>query len=245
MDDALLTAKALVEHAPSNVDALIELVTQPDLPGAGALERVQWILKITASDWPGMHMGLFPADDSGFPRALADERFYQDPQMWAKFVQGDARFTKQMGHFLTAVGLRLAALPRFVKLNLIIGHEKFGDGRFMGFVRQFVRATHRDRKRFRAAVAADAAGDAAGREALLSAIFESRREALPDPKRIGNSLVDLRLSVKGWRFADELATGRLSTRAEAAEWLRREVYDPSRTRANVSGKRMSAGNQSG
>src|SRR5215213_4412647 len=101
MDDTLLKAKAIVEHAPSNVDALIELVTQPDLPGASALERVQWILKITASDWPGMHMGLFTPDDSGFPRALADERFYLDPQVWAQFLPPPERMTKQVGHFLT------------------------------------------------------------------------------------------------------------------------------------------------
>lgn len=235
MDAHRAAAQAIIDRAPSNVDALLELFARAELPGAAALERMQWILKITASDLPGMHMGLFPADDSGFKRALADDRFYQDPRYWAKFVPGDARHSKQMGHFLIAVGLRLSPLPTFVKLNLIIGHEKFGDGRFIGFVRQFVRATARDRRRFLEAVAADAAGDEAARERLLQAIFRSPREALPDPRRIGNSLVDLRLSVKGWRLGDALAAGQLATRAEAAEWLRREVYDPARTRAQAGG----------
>ena len=230
-DPRLATVHSLIEHAPSNVDALLELLTRADLPGASALERTHWLLKLTASDWPGMHMGVFPADDSGFKAALGDDRFYQDPHDWAEYVQ--KRETKQVGHFLTAVGLRLNALPRFVRLNLIVGHEKFGDGLFGAFVRQFRRATQRDRQRFLAACAADAAGDEAQRERLLDAIFGSRREALHDPRRVGNSLVDLRLSVKGWRFGDALLTGQLQTRAEAAEWLKREIYDPARTRARV------------
>ena len=227
-------AQAIVERAPSNVDALLELFTRDDLPGAAALERARWVLKLTASDWPGMHMGLFPADDSGFKAALADEHFYQDPAYWAKYLKPADRQTKQMGHFLTAVGLRLSPLPNYARLNLIVGHEKFGDGRLAGFVRQFLRATHRDRQRFLAAVAADAAGDNARREALLAAIFGARREALPDSRRVGNSLVDLRLSVKGWRWGDDLRAGRLATRAEAVAWLQREVYDPRRTRARVT-----------
>jgi hypothetical protein len=234
MDAHDTLAHAIISQAASNVDALLELFARDDLPGADPLERAKWVLKLTASDWPGMHMGAFLADDSGFKLALADERFYLDPKYWAEFVKPEARATKQMGHFLTAVGLRLAKLPQYVKLNLIIGHEKFGDLQFFGFVRQFVRATARDRRRFLAAVRADSAGDAQRCEAQLVAIFHTRREALHDPKRIGNSLVDLRLSVKGWRFGDDLETRRIATRAEAMAWLRREVYDPARVRDKIA-----------
>ncbi len=41
---------------------------------------------------------------------------------------------------------------------------------------------------------------------------------------------DLRLSVKGWRFGQEVGNGSIQTRQQAANWLRREVYAPSRKR---------------
>jgi hypothetical protein len=230
MDAAKVTARAIVDQAPSNVDGLITLFERPELPGAAPLARLRWILKLTASDLPGMQMGLFPADDSGFRQELADGRFYQDPRYWATLVSRNGRRTKQMGHFLTAAGLRLNRWPRFVKLNLIIGHEKLGDGVLFAFARQFARATAKDRQRFLAAVDADRAGDPARREARLREIFHTRREALHDPLRIGNSLVDLRLSVKGWRFAEEILRGELASRAAAIAWLRREVYDARRAR---------------
>lgn len=231
MDSHLARARALVEQAPSNVAGLLSLFAEPGLPGDTPLARLRWILKITASDLPGMQMGLFPADDSGLREELADGRFYQDPNYWARFIKPEQRRTKQMGHFLTAAGLRLNRWPALVKLNLIVGHEKIGDRLFFTFARQFLQATAGDRRRFLAAVAADRAGDEGRREALLSAIFHSAREALPDPRRIGNSLADLRLSVKGWRLAEEIERGDLATRAAVAAWLRREVYDPARTRA--------------
>jgi hypothetical protein len=230
MDTQKVRAKALVEKAPDNVAGLLRLFEDADLPGETPLQRLRWILKITASDLPGMQMGLFPPDDSGFRDELADGKFYEDPKVWARFTKAGQRHTKQMGHFLTAVGLRLNRWPALVKLNLIIGHEKLGDGLPLVFARQFLRATRRDRERFLDAVAADRAGDVERREALLQAIFHTRREALRDRRRIGNSLVDLRLSVKGWRFAEELESAEIASRAAAAAWLRREVYDPGRKR---------------
>jgi hypothetical protein len=219
-----------VEQAPDNVAGLMRLFEEEDLPGETPLERLRWILKVTASDLPGMQMGLFPPDDSGFREELADGRFYKDPGVWAQFARSGQGRTKQMGHFLTAVGLRLNRWPALVKLNLIIGHEKLGDGLPLVFVRQFLRATARDRERFLGAVAADRAGEVEQREARLRAIFHTGREALRDPRRVGNSLVDLRLSVKGWRFAEEIQSGQVTSRAGAAAWLRREVYDAARKR---------------
>jgi len=50
------------------------------------------------------------------------------------------------------------------------------------------------------------------------------------PERVGNSMQDLRNSVKGWRFGQEIKYEVIVTRREAAVWLRREIYDSSRTR---------------
>jgi hypothetical protein len=237
MDAYRARASALVEKAPDNVAGLMRLFEEADLPGETPLERLRWILKTTASDLPGMQMGLFPWDDSGFREELADGKFYEDPKVWARLTKARQRHTKQMGHFLTAAGLRLNRWPTWVKLNLIVGHEKLGDGLPLGFVRQFLRTTPGDRERFLAAAAADRAGDGERREALLREIFHTGREALRDPRRIGNSLVDLRLSVKGWRFAEEIESGAVASRAAAAAWLRREVYDAGRKRGLKAAER--------
>ena len=56
------------------------------------------------------------------------------------------------------------------------------------------------------------------------------RNAIEGSTRVGNSMQDLRLSVKGWRFGQETRNGPIQSRQEAADWLRREVYDPFRSR---------------
>jgi hypothetical protein len=224
-------ARQIVAAAPSAVDALIELFERDGLPGETAHERLKWILRLTAKGYPGMQMGLFPPDDSGFRPELADGRFYLDPRYWAPFLEPHRQRTKQVGHFLTAVGLCCNRWPTPVKIRLIAGHEKHGDHLFLTFLRQYLAATRADVRRFLAAVEADEAGDEAGRDALLRAIFGAQADALPDPQRVGNSVPDLRLSVKGWRFGRAIRAGRLRSRREAAEWLRLEIFDPARQRA--------------
>jgi hypothetical protein len=226
-------AQRLIQSADSNVQALIRLFEVPGLPGETARERTDWILKITASDLPGMQMGLFPPEDSGFKPELGDLRFYFNPRYWANLLGRRPRATKQVGHFLTAVGLRLNRWPDRAKLRLIIGHEKLGDHLFLNFLWQYLLCTEADLRRFLAAVELDRLGYAEERDRALRQILGASDEALPDPRRIGNSLPDLRLSVKGWRFGTDLKTGALRARAAAAAWLRRELYDPARTRARL------------
>ena len=233
----LETARALIAQAPSNVDGLIALFEAPDFPGEAAAGRLRWILRATASGLPGMQMALFPPEDSGFKPELADARFYDSPQYWAKLLPPEARNTSQVGHFLIAVGLRYNPWPESVALRLIVGHEKLGDRLFFGFVRQYFRARRADRQLFRQAVAYDEAGDTAARDAALFKIFGEPAEAKPDPQRIGNSVPDLRLSVKGWRFGQAIRVGHLSTRPQAAAWLREEIHEPSRTRAALQAQR--------
>lgn len=223
-------ALTLIDQASSNVEALIRLFEADDLPGRTAAERLRWLLRATATGLPGMQMGLFPPDDSGFKAELADGRFYVSPRYWARLLTPEQRHTSQVGHFLIAVGLRYNAWPEAVALRLIVGHEKLGDRLLFGFVRQYLRARHADRQLFRDAVAHDAAGDTERRDAALQRIFGAPDEAERDSHRIGNSVPDLRLSVKGWRFGEAIRTGQIQTRAEAADWLRREIFDPTRTR---------------
>lgn len=223
-------ARALVDAAPSNVEGLIRLFEVDDLPGQTAAGRLRYLLRLTASGLPGMQMALFPADDSGFKPELADGRFYHSPNFWARLLPPEARETSQVGHFLIAVGLAYNPWPKSVALRLIVGHEKLGDRLFFGFVRQYFTARLEDRWLFMDAVALDEAGNAAGRDAALQKIFGGPGEAKRDPKRIGNSVPDLRLSVKGWRFGRAIRNGQITHRAEAADWLRREIFDPDRPR---------------
>ena len=226
-------ASAIIQQSTSNVEALMRLFEADGLPGRTVAQRLRWILRVTASGLPGMQMALFPPDDSGFKEELADGRFYFSRLYWAKLVKPERRNTSQMGHFLIAVGLRVTPWPRTVALRLIVGHEKLGDGLFFGFVRQYLRATAEDRRLFMEAVDHDQAGRSRQRDLALRKIFGEPGEARRDPRRIGNSVPDLRLSVKGWRFGQAIAERRLQTRAEAAAWLRREIYDPGRPRQPV------------
>ena len=223
-------ARALILAAPSNVEGLIRLFEAHHLPGQSAGGRLRWLLRATATGLPGMQMGLFPADDSGFKSELADGRFYDNPKVWAGLLPPEARNTSQVGHFLIAVGLAYNPWPKSVALRLIVGHEKLGDRLFFGFVRQYFRARLEDRRLFMDAVVFDEAGEVKRRDLALQQIFGGPGEARPDPQRIGNSVPDLRLSVKGWRFGRAVRGGAFSTRAEAAAWLRRELWDPARTR---------------
>jgi hypothetical protein len=229
-------ARALIEAAPSNVAALIRLFEVDDLPGESAAERLRWILRATASGLPGMQMALFPPEDSGFKPELGDGRFYQNPDYWASLLKPEHRTTGQVGHFLIAVGLAYNAWPKSVALRLITGHEKLGDRLFFGFVRQYFRARLADRRLFMDAVVLDEAGEVERRDAALHKIFGSPGEAKHDPLRIGNSVPDLRLSVKGWRFGRGIRLGAIRTRAEAAAWLQREIFDPTRTRQALATK---------
>jgi hypothetical protein len=85
---------------------------------------------------------------------------------------------------------------------------------------------------FLKAVEADKGRKPRERDKYLQTILGFSDEAAGDPTRIGNSMPDLRLSIKGWRFGKGTRNEEegIRTRQDAANWLRREVYDPSRTR---------------
>jgi RHS repeat-associated protein len=131
--------------------------------------------------------------------------------------------------------------PEEHALNLIVGHEMVGDrpgpGMAISIPEQYAVATAEARELFLKAVEADRWGRYGERDEYLRPILGDplRREAIPGNRRLGNSMPDLRLSVKGWRFGQEIRNGYgpdgpIQTRQQAADWLRRQVYDPSSTR---------------
>lgn len=60
------------------------------------------------------------------------------------------------------------------------------------------------------------AGDYLQRDGFLLGILGSE----PLARRQGNSLEDLRLSVKGWIFGQHIAHGTILSSQDAARWLR-------------------------
>ena len=123
-------------------------------------------------------------------------------------------------------------------LDLIVGHEMIGDqqGRenIRAIYQQYHAATSEARSHFLKAVDYDTEGLTTARDQELRAILVSTnpRFEIEDAieGRAGNSIQDLRNSVKGWRFGQEIRQEIIYTHQEAADWLRKEIYDPSRTR---------------
>jgi RHS repeat-associated protein len=124
--------------------------------------------------------------------------------------------------------------PETYALSLIVGHEMVGDRpgeEYLSIPEQYYAATEEARTLFQKAVKADKGGDPDERDDYLQMILGFPDEAIYGSERVGNSMPDLRLSVKGWRFGQETRNEEgIRTRQSAANWLRREVYDPSRTR---------------
>ena len=126
-------------------------------------------------------------------------------------------------------------------LNLIVGHEFIGDGQ--GFEQmdivpqQYFVATEEARNKFRQAVILDRLGNDQLRDIILRDMLIETDARFRDqdavPERIGNSMQDFRNSVKGWRFGQEIRNGTITSNIDAAMWLRREIYDASRTRRRL------------
>jgi hypothetical protein len=132
-------------------------------------------------------------------------------------------------------------------IKLIIGHELVGDppppmsasivaGITGGFARQYKAAVGIDL--FKDAVEADRDGNYVLRDNRLREIFSTvydpdhpegvgvcyvGKGAWGSPWKQGNSMQDFRLSVKGYRFGQEIRNGSIRTRSEAAQWLMREL----------------------
>jgi hypothetical protein len=75
---------------------------------------------------------------------------------------------------------------------------------------------------FDTAVKRDAAGDYDGRDQALQGILMDGprpRQLGVQGARVGNSMEDLRLSVRGWRVGNMVAGGSIQTNKELANWI--------------------------
>jgi len=84
----------------------------------------------------------------------------------------------------------------------MIGHEKLGD-RSASVLEQIKATTNADIQHWYNAVVADEKGDIMTRDSELWAILNFQPSVNfgdVDPNRVGNSIQDLRLNLKGYRF---------------------------------------------
>lgn len=138
-----------------------------------------------------------------------------------------------------ALGLAYDETLECSSIRLIVGHEIRPDPQnvgnaLAGFRSQVQAATEDHISLFMQAVEADRRG--ADIDPYLAEIFLAGRgaEGAYDPFDpdcpgpfcnwgSGNSMADLRLSVKGYRFGQEIQTNIISSRFSAAMWLRQEL----------------------
>jgi len=209
--------QAIVQEAPTALEALAEMFTDPCLLDDGTIQgRIQAILVATEHpSVPGLQTGLY-IGMTGFRQAL------QDP--WPTS-------TDQAGHFLTAV--RLATDTKFlsspvypillgewgdeeVALRLVIGHEKEPDppdaDKLKPDLKTFIAVTNSIRTQYHSVTQEDLANFRTG-----------HWQAIQVGTGFGNSLADLQLSYLGWRFGQLLAEGHFQSKTEIARWIRDQL----------------------
>jgi len=205
----------IAANAPTDADALIEWFRTDQLSGDTVQQRLETILHETRKI-PGLYTA------GGFGETGLQEQF-QDGYLYEQYWGGE---THQIGHFLTAAafGYRASQFsdPNKFLIRLAVGHEIVGDqGAPLSWVNQLRAATPEALSLFQQAIEADIAGDYGLRDEYLTQILTLNSESLEN--RVGNSLEDLRLTVRGWRFGQMIANGLLTSREEAAQWLNENI----------------------
>ena len=140
---------------------------------------------------------------------------FQDDYLYAELWGYQTPHSRQTGHFLTAVDMGRSG----DWVRSIVGHEQSSDAALQdGLAWQMRKPTSDDVSLFVEALACDAVGSTAARDSALEAILSPQKHgALAD--RRGNSLADLRLSVRGWRLGNMVAQGGLGTNKDLANWI--------------------------
>ena len=236
--------------APDGAAALFRVFDNEELSALGggstSAARLAWLIRTTTGrphtlPVPGMCMKYYWGNDAGLAEEFRDSQF--DARWQAAGMKQPFGGSNQIGHFLTAAALTTLPLfrPLQLGLRLIIGHEKRSDQpphvpETVVTVLQCFAARQVDLVLFRRAVVLDMELDTGSgaqaanlrndRDHLLWQII-AFDDSVPfdgiDLRRTGNSLQDLRLSLKGHRFAVWIAAHGETPPSEAASWLRKQL----------------------
>ncbi len=214
--------------------------------GTTAKRRLDWLLDATRGDYTVDFAQI--GGDNGLKEIMADiaPRYSHFKEIWGSDCGFNAQFqdshlypvwggapnhSNQVGHFLSSVDASLLDqwLPGNFGLRSLIGHEKAGDENQITEQGQMVTAG--DYLDWVMAVEADERGDETNRDIYLMAILNNGNSNEVDripyqgavPGRLGNSLQDLRLSLKGYRFAKWIQTNGFRPSVSAAIWLKTQL----------------------
>jgi hypothetical protein len=221
----------------SGFTGLLQLFSDAELPGgpssnsqglrrqylSAAAERLQFILWYTAgvpSLIPNFSHDRVVFNDQGF----ANE--FQDHQLLINNDGTERAYSNQVNHFLTAVDTSYQiGWTGGLAMSCLIGHEQL-DNTFKG-ISECLAVSWQSLQKFQKAIDADLLGDRNLRECYLRAIVpelaDNTTASKPGDPREGDSIQDLRLSLKGWVFGQAIRDGSISTLEEAQVWLRRNI----------------------
>jgi RHS repeat-associated protein len=184
--------------------------------------RLEWLLRVTRKGLLNIKIP-FGDNDCSLNPLFRDQAFYD--KEWESWYGGQT--SNQVGHFLTAVS---SAQWGWTGRRFAIGHEKMSDKPIEGMDsiehlrRQYQSVTEEDINLWEKAIDADGVGDYDLRDDLLWQIlsFEDVARDGVSENRPGNSLQDLRLSLKGFRFNSWIRKIRnyYSQPRRAGIWLR-------------------------
>jgi RHS repeat-associated protein len=213
------------EVRPNGAEALFRLFEDDkllniwgDITGRTSGERLDWVLNVTQNDWPlPTHFAIPFGSDCGFAEEFQDSQFYP---IWRSYLAPEVAkaISNQVGHFLSAVDITYNNWTQ----GAIIGHEQYTDNTLQNLLSYLV-VTPDDFEHWYKAIEYDEQGLSSKRDAELWPILHFDA-SIPfegvDPRREGNSLQDLRLSLKGFRFAEWVEANANLPAVSAASWLR-------------------------
>jgi hypothetical protein len=157
--------------------------------------------------------------DGGFAPELGDEHLYTE--LWGR-KPGGGPYSTQVGHLLTAIHMGMNGADFFK--GLVVGHEQVGDQVSDALYWQSRSPTQRDIEAFNTALENDRLGDFASRDAALASIFDPSLHG-PQAAREGNSMEDLRLSVRGWDLGLQVATGAISSKHQLEYFILTKIME--------------------
>jgi len=227
LDEKFGVGKSLVN---SGMAGLLYLFTDESLPGgrnapqerfrpnylSRAAERLEFILWYTAGEGRFSHDRVVFSDED-FAADLQDSHLMATPD-------GKPIVSNQVNHFLTAVDIayRSGVLTNRLAVSCIVGHELFPQG--TSYLAQCYGHPFRNVDLFFQAVDADLEGKYSESNCFLQTIAPWLSEHLDEPMypgdlRYGNSIQDLRLTLKGWIFGKQIRNEEITSLAEAQTWL--------------------------